>query len=70
MFEVNHERGLLLSEIADGVSIQDIKAATGCSFQVFISTCKSLHGMDPSLELTMAWAAGGLNCYNYCEPQT
>lgn len=34
VFEVNHENGLLLSEIAEGVSIQDIKAATGCSFQV------------------------------------
>ena len=51
MFEVNHERGLLLSEIADGVNIQDIKAATGCSFEVF--TSKSLHGMDSILKLTM-----------------
>ena len=36
MFEVNHEKGLLLSEIADGVSVEDVKAATGCGFQVHV----------------------------------
>ena len=36
MLEVNHENGLLLLEIADGVSVEDIKAATGCVFQVHV----------------------------------
>ena len=49
MFEVNHENGLLLSEIADGVSIQDIKAATGCSFQVFTN----LSNLDNGLNMHM-----------------
>ena len=31
---MDHEKGLKLSEIADGVSVEDVKAATGCSFQV------------------------------------
>ena len=34
VFEVDHEKGLILSEIADGVSVEDVKAATGSSFQV------------------------------------
>ena len=34
VFEVDYEKGLILSEIADGVSVDDVKAATGCSFQV------------------------------------
>ena len=37
MFEVNHEKGLVLSEIADDLSVEDIKAATGCGFQVHLS---------------------------------
>lgn len=31
---MDHSKGLVLSEIADGVSVEDVKAATGCSFQV------------------------------------
>ena len=33
-FEVDREKGLKFSEIADGVSVEDVKAAIGCSFQV------------------------------------
>ena len=33
VFEVNYEKGLTLSEVADGVSVEDVKVATGCSFQ-------------------------------------
>ena len=31
---MDQAKGLVLSEIADGVSVEDIKAATGCSFKV------------------------------------
>lgn len=34
VFEVNQSEGLTLSEIADRVSVEDVKAATGCIFQV------------------------------------
>ena len=34
MFEVDKERGLILAEIADGVTIQEVVDATGCMFEV------------------------------------
>ena len=34
VFEVCKERGLLLVEIGEGVSVDDVRAATGGSFQV------------------------------------
>ena len=34
VFEVDFDNGLTLIEIADGVSVEDIKAATKCSFKV------------------------------------
>lgn len=34
VFEVHDGAGLILSEIADGTSVQDIVEATGCEFQV------------------------------------
>ena len=34
MFEVDFDDGLTLIEIADGVSVEDIKAVTKCSFKV------------------------------------
>lgn len=36
MFEVDFEKGLMLTEIADGVSIEDIKAVTKCNFKVCV----------------------------------
>lgn len=35
VFEVNRESGLTLTELADGVSLEDIRAATGSSFKVW-----------------------------------
>lgn len=34
VFEVSKEKGLLLMEVFDGVSVEDIRAATGSSFEV------------------------------------
>ena len=34
VFTVDHEVGLTLVEIADGVTVQDIVESTGCEFQV------------------------------------
>lgn len=34
MFEVDIESGLTLTEIADGVGVEDILTSTGCNFQV------------------------------------
>ena len=34
MFDVNPDKGLTLMEIADGVSVEDVKAATGSPFEV------------------------------------
>ena len=31
---MDFEKGLTLTEIADGVSVEDVKAATGCRFKV------------------------------------
>ena len=36
MFEVDFENGLTLTEIADGVSVEDIKAATDSLFKVCV----------------------------------
>ena len=36
VFQVDHEKGLTLTEVADGVSVDDVKAATGCLFEVAI----------------------------------
>ncbi|RZC32403.1 succinyl-CoA:3-ketoacid coenzyme A transferase 1, mitochondrial, partial [Asbolus verrucosus] len=34
VFEVDHCKGLKLVEIADGVTVEDVKKATGCQFEV------------------------------------
>ena len=34
VFDVDPDKGLILKEIADGVSLQDIVENTGCEFQV------------------------------------
>jgi 3-oxoacid CoA-transferase len=34
VFEVNKDEGLILTEIADGVTVPEIMDATGCDFQV------------------------------------
>ena len=34
MFTVDKEEGLTLTEIADGIGVEDIIAATGCEFEV------------------------------------
>merc|ERR550519_370504 len=39
VFEVDKEKGLLLIEIADGLTVDDIKADTECEFQVCDNLC-------------------------------
>lgn len=34
VFEVDSEKGLTLTEIADGVAVEDVVMSTGCNFQV------------------------------------
>ena len=34
VFTIDSKNGLLLTELADGVSVEDVKTATGCSFNV------------------------------------
>lgn len=34
VFEVDKEKGLLLTELADGVSVEEIVTGTGCEFNV------------------------------------
>ena len=34
MFEVDKEKGLILTELADGVKVEDIVVSTGCDFEV------------------------------------
>ena len=34
VFSVDKEEGLTLTEIADGIGVEDIIAATGCEFEV------------------------------------
>ena len=34
VFEVKAGKGLVLAEIANGITIDDIRAATGCTFEV------------------------------------
>jgi len=34
VFDVDGVKGLTLVEIAEGVSLEDIRAATGCQFEV------------------------------------
>ena len=41
MFDVNPDKGLTLIEIADEVSVEDVKAATGCPFEVCFWVCRS-----------------------------
>ncbi len=36
VFDIDKEKGLKLMEISKGVSVDDVRAATGCSFQVNI----------------------------------
>ncbi len=37
MFEVDKEQGLVLTEVFDGVSVDEVRAATGCPIQVITS---------------------------------
>lgn len=39
MFDVDGQKGLTLVEIADGVGLDSIRAATGCPFEVVHSSC-------------------------------
>ena len=34
VFEVEKGKSLVLTELFDGVGVEDVRAATGCSFQV------------------------------------
>lgn len=34
VFDVDQERGLILTEIADGVSVEEVITSTGCNFEV------------------------------------
>lgn len=34
VFDVDQERGLILKEIADGVSVEEVITSTGCNFEV------------------------------------
>ena len=36
MFDVDAEKGLTLIELAEGVSLEDVRAATGCQFEVCV----------------------------------
>ena len=39
MFDVCQDRGLVLVELADGVSLEDVRAATGSAFEVSHVLC-------------------------------
>ena len=41
VFEVDPARGLTLTEIAEGLSVEGVRAATGCSFEVRPATLVS-----------------------------
>ena len=44
VFDVDSKRGIVLVELAEGVSVEDVKAATGCDFEVkqlLHSPCRS-----------------------------
>ena len=43
VFEVSEERGLLLVEVGEGVSVEDVRAVTGASFQVSTHTHTHTH---------------------------
>lgn len=34
VFEVDKDKGLVLTELADGITVDDVLASTGCKFQV------------------------------------
>ena len=36
VFEVDKDKGLRLTEISEGVSVDDVKASTGCPFEVSV----------------------------------
>ena len=40
VFDVVDKKGLRLVEISDGVTVDDVKAATGCEFEVSKDLCK------------------------------
>ena len=37
VFKVDPERGLILTELADGVTVEDIVVSTGCEFEVSLN---------------------------------
>ena len=41
VFEVDEERGLTLVEVAEGVSTEDVTAATGCPFEACPNICSN-----------------------------
>ena len=47
MFEVRSGCGLLLSEVSEGVSVEEVRAATGCNFEVS-------NGDTPFLKVTIS----------------
>jgi len=34
VFEIKPDVGIVMTEIADGVSVEDVKAATGCDLKI------------------------------------
>ena len=36
VFDVDAEKGLTLIELAEGVSLEDVRAVTGCQFEVCV----------------------------------
>ena len=38
VFDISPDHGLILVEIADGLSVEDIKQVTGCTFQVVMTS--------------------------------
>jgi acyl CoA:acetate/3-ketoacid CoA transferase beta subunit len=48
VFEVDHQKGLTLTEISEGETVDKIKAATGCQFNV--STCTNISPIFNSVQ--------------------
>ena len=46
MFDVDTEKGLTLIELADGVSLEDVRAVTGCQFEVCVCVCVCAGGRE------------------------
>ena len=46
VFTVDFEKGLTLAEVGEGVSVEDIKAATKCNFKVRVHSTVEPHLTD------------------------